>query len=240
MKLSIHPTADAANRAAADLLASWLVEPGVHNVMLAAGNTPLPLYQLIADRKLALTHLNLFALDEYVGVPRDEPRNCANLIRRTAVTPWGVPASHYFTVSSEEPSALPSVLAHERRIQAAGGLDVVILGLGQNGHLGFNEPGSAEDSDARVLELDAISIEANRLWFGGDYAPARGVTVGMKTLLAARRILLLAYGSHKTAAVDSMVQGPRTPKCPASLLQGHPSVDIFLDHASAQRLKQTT
>ena len=238
MKFSVHPTADAANRAAAGLLAGWLTTPGVRNVMLAAGNTPLPLYQLIAERHLSLGHLNIFALDEYVGVPRDEPRNCANLIRRTAVIPWGVPAEHYFTVSSEEPMALPSVLAHQRRIQAAGGLDVVILGLGQNGHLGFNEPGSAENSEARELDLDAISIEANRQWFGGDYAPARGVTVGIKTILAARRVLLLAYGQHKTAAVESMAQGPRTPKCPASLLQGHPAVEVFLDHASAQRLTQ--
>ena len=238
MKLSVHPTADAANHAAADVLAGWLTTPGVRNVMLAAGNTPLPLYRLIAERHLSLGHLNVFALDEYVGVPCGEPRNCANLIRRTAVIPWGVPAERYFTISSEEPTALPGVLVHERRIQAADGLDVVILGLGQNGHLGFNEPGSAENSEARVLELDAISVEANRQWFGGDYAPVRGVTVGMKTILAARRVLLLAYGPHKTAAVESMVQGPRTPKCPASLLQGHPAVEVFLDHASAQRLTQ--
>ena len=112
----------------------------------------------------------------------------------------------------------------------------MILGLGQNGHLGFNEPGSAENSTARVLELDAISVEANRTWFGGDYAPARGVTVGMKTILAARRILLLAYGPHKAAAAEMMIRGPRTPKCPASLLQGHPQVEIILDHAAAQRL----
>lgn len=239
MRLSIHPTADAANSAAADLLAEWLLQPGVRNVMLAAGNTPLPLYQLIAKRKLDLSHLNLFALDEYVGVPRNEPRNCANLICRTAVIPWGVPESHFFRISPEEPTALPSVLAHERRICAAGGLDVVILGLGQNGHLGFNEPGSAENSDARTLDLDAISVEANRQWFGGDYAPARGVTVGMKTLLAAKRILLLAYGPHKTAAVEGMVRGNRTPKCPASLLQGHPAVDVFLDHESARRVNAT-
>ena len=236
MNVSVHPTPDIANTAAADLLAGWLTQDSVRNVMLAAGNTPLPLYQKIAERGLPLGRLNVFALDEYVGVPRDEPRNCANLIRRTAVVPWGIPSDRYFTVSSEEPTALPSVLAHERRIVAEGGLDVVILGLGQNGHLGFNEPGSAENSTARVLELDAISVEANRTWFGGDYAPARGVTVGMKTILAARRILLLAYGPHKAAAAEMMIRGPRTPKCPASLLQGHPQVEIILDHAAAQRL----
>src|ERR1041385_592433 len=171
MNWSIHSTPDQANAAAADLLAAWLVAPATRNVMLAAGNTPLELYRRLGERGLALGQLNLFALDEYVGVPLEEPRHCANLIRRAAVEPWGVPSSQYFTVSSLDSDALASVQQHERRISAAGGIDVLVLGLGQNGHLGFNEPGSAEDSAARVLNLDAISIEANRQWFHGDYAP---------------------------------------------------------------------
>lgn len=237
MNVHRHPTPDAANAAAADLLAAWLTAPDTRNVMLAAGNTPLALYRLIAGRGLALAHLSLFALDEYVGVPADEPRNCANLIRRTAAEPWGVPAERFFTVSSVEADALASVRHHEQRIAAAGGLDVLVLGLGQNGHLGFNEPGSAEDSPARVLDLDAISVEANRQWFGGDYAPARGVTVGMKTILAARRVILLAFGPHKAAAVRAMLEGPRSPQCPASLLQGHPATEIFVDTSAAAHLR---
>ena len=239
MNVSVSKTAAEANAAAADLLATWLTTPGVRNVMLAAGNTPLELYRLIGERKLPLAHLNVFALDEYVGVPSDEPRNCANLIRRAAAEPWGVLPNHYFTVSSLEAEALASVQRHEQRIAQAGGLDVIVLGLGQNAHLGFNEPGSAEESVGRVLDLDAISIEANRKWFGGDYAPARGVTVGMKTILSARRVLLLAYGKHKTAAVNDMMNGPRGAQCPASLLQGHEGVNVFLDEAAAAKIGVT-
>jgi len=241
MNVSIHPSPDAANAAATDLLAQWLTSPGVRNVMLAAGNTPLELYRRIGELRLSLSHLNLYALDEYVGVPLSEPRNCANLIRRTAAEPWGVPANQYFTVSSLESDARSTVDAHERRIVERGGLDVIVLGLGQNGHLGFNEPGSAEDSTARVLDLDPISIEANRQWFKGAYAPAQGATVGMKTILAARRVLILAYGSHKTAAVQAMLKGPRSSHCPASFLQGHPDAHVFLDTAAAGALtKQHT
>lgn len=240
MNVSVHPTPEAANAAAAELLARWLTAPSVRNVMLAAGNTPLELYRLIAERGLSLSHLNIFALDEYVGVPIDEPRNCANLIRHTAVEPWGIPAKQFFNVSSVEADALASVQAHERRTAEAGGLDAIVLGLGQNGHLGFNEPGSAEDSVARVLDLDPISIEANRKWFNGDYAPSRGVTVGMKTILSTRRVLIMAYGPHKTAAVKAMIEGPRTPACPAALLQGHSAVHAFLDEASAAGLRQRT
>ena len=233
MKLSVHPNAGMASAAAAELLLEWLTAPPVRNVMLAAGNTPLELYRLIAARNPSRSDLHIFALDEYVGVPLNEPRNCANLIRRTAVAPWGVPMMQYFSVSSLEADALASVQDHERKITETGGLDVIVLGLGQNGHLGFNEPGSAEDSVARVLDLDAISIEANRKWFNGDFTPARGVTVGMKTILGARRVLLMAYGPHKAAAVNSMLDGPRSEQCPASFLQGHPNVTLFLDLAAA-------
>lgn len=239
MNISIHSSQDAANAAAAALLMQWLTEPGVRNVMLAGGNTPLELYRLIGAQSPRLAHHYVFALDEYVGVPPVDPRNCANLIRRAAVEPWGVPAGQYYSVSSAAGDALASVQEHERRIAGAGGLDVIVLGLGQNGHLGFNEPGSAEDSAARVLALDDISIAANRQWFGGDYAPAKGATVGMKTILAARRVLLLAYGAHKTAAAAAMIEGPRTESCPASLLQGHPAVHVIFDEPAAAGLRQT-
>ncbi|HWB04922.1 MAG TPA: glucosamine-6-phosphate deaminase [Verrucomicrobiales bacterium] len=236
MKVSIHPSPDTANIAAADLLADWLLTPDVRNVMVAAGNSPLELYGRIAERGLPLAHLEIFALDEYVGVRSGEPRNCANLLRRTVARAWGVPAEQFHGISSVEPEALASVQAHGAKIAAMGGIDVVVLGLGQNGHLGFNEPGSAPDSSERVLDLDAVSVEANRRWFAGDCAPSRGATTGLKTILAARRVLLLAFGNHKSTAVHSMIHGPRTPACPASLLQGHANVCIFLDTAAAEKL----
>jgi len=236
MKLSVHPSADIANVAAADCLAGWLTAPTTHTVMVAGGNTPMELYRRIGERGLKLSHLQVFALDEYVGVPPDETRNCANLLRRCVQQAWGIPPEQFHTVSSLEADALASVREHERKIMQAGGLDVIILGLGQNGHLGFNEPGSAADSAGRLLDLEKVSIAANRNWFGGDYAPAKGVTVGLKTILAARHVLLVAYGSHKAAAVKAMVEGPRGPHCPASLLQGHPDTRVFLDDAAAASL----
>ncbi len=233
VSVHVHPEAGAANTAAAAMLGSWLAEPGVGSVMLAAGNTPLELYRLLGERGPVWSHLHLFALDEYVGVPLDEPRTCANVIRRSAAEPWGIRPGHYHVLSSLEHDALASVRQHETRLAETGGLDVIVLGLGQNGHLGFNEPGSAEDSVGRLVDLDTLSVEANRRWFGGEYAPDRGVTVGMRTILSARRIMVLAYGSRKAAAVAAMLRGPRDTGCPASLLQGHGDVHVFLDEAAA-------
>lgn len=236
MNLSIHPTADRASAAACELLVQWLTTPDVRNVMVAGGHSPLDLYQRVAARRRALAHLTVFALDEYVGVPLEEPRNCANLLRRCVAAAWGVPAHRFFGISSLARDALASVTAQEQRIHAAGGLDVIVLGLGQNGHLGFNEPGSARDSGARVLELDPVSTAANRKWFDGRYAPARGATVGLRTILAARRVLILAFGPHKAAAVHAMTRGPVTDQCPASFLQNHPCVHAFVDEAAAADL----
>ena len=111
-----------------------------------------------------------------------------------------------------------------------------MLGLGQNGHLGFNEPGSAPDSRGRVLDLDPVSIAANKKWFSGDYAPAKGATVGLKTILEARRVLILAFGPHKAKAVRGMALEASSDRCPASFLQRHPCVYAFLDKDAAAGL----
>lgn len=236
MELHVHAHPDAANEAAADLLSTWLTAPGVRTVMVAAGNTPLDLYRRIGGRRRPLGHLEVFVLDEYVGVPPEEPRNCANLLRDAVQRPWGIAPERFHAVSPRPEEAEASIRAHELRIRDAGGLDVVVLGLGQNGHLGFNEPGSTPESPGRVLPLEPISVEANRLWFGGRYAPSAGVTTGMPLLLAARRVMLLAFGAHKTAAVRAMTRGPRSAACPASWLQDHPQTHVFLDTAAAAEL----
>lgn len=236
MKTEIHPDPKRANEAAADHLAGLLVRPATRAVMVAAGNTPIELYRAIAQRKLRLAHLHVFALDEYVGVPLDEPRNCGNLLRGAVAEAWGIPRDRFHAVSSRPEDASASVREHERLIAELGGLDVTVLGLGQNGHLGFNEPGSPPDGEGRLLDLEPVSTEANRVWFGGRYAPSQGVTVGLRTILASRTIVLLAFGAHKAAAVARMVRGPREAACPASWLQGHANARVFLDTAAAAAL----
>ena len=236
MKVSTYPDKEHANQAAAELLANWLLLPQNRNVMPAAGNTPLDVYERIAQKKLSLSHLVIFTLDEYVGVPLDEPRNCTNLLRRAVAKSWSIPDQNFFWISSKESDALASVQQHEKQIEKAGGLDIVVLGLGQNGHLGFNEPGSAENSTARIVDLQKISIEANRQWFEGRYAPAKGATIGLKAILSARKILLLAYGPHKAEAVKAMIEGKRDSAWPASFLQGRPNVHAFLDAQAASKL----
>jgi glucosamine-6-phosphate deaminase len=237
--VSIHQTADEASAAAADRLAEWLVDSTVRTVMVAGGTSPLDLYRRVAERRLDLGHLTVFALDEYVGVSPDEPRTCGNLLRAAVADAWAVPPERFHAVSPVASEALASVRRHEELVAAAGGLDVVVLGLGRNGHLGFNEPGSAADSAGRLVELEQVSVEANQEWFGGRYAPSVGVTAGLRTVLSARRALLLAFGAHKASAVAAMVEGPVSDECPASLLRPHPDAHVFLDERAAAGLSRT-
>jgi glucosamine-6-phosphate deaminase len=236
MRIQVYPDARAASRAAADELEAWLGTPGVTTLVTAAGNSPLELYRLIAARSLPVGHLHVFALDEYVGVPPEDPRTCANLLRRAVAEAWGIPADHFHALSSRPEEALPSLWQHEEWLSQMGGIDVLVLGLGRNGHLGFNEPGSAPDSPGRVVDLEPVSIEANARWFDGDHAPARGVTLGLGRLLAARRVLLVAFGQAKADAVRQAVMVPPTTDCPASWLQGHPAATFFVDDEAAAGL----
>src|SRR5688572_29495438 len=108
MKISVHPNSTEANQAATDCLERWLTKPGTRNVMVAGGNTPLTLYESMAKRRSDLSHLNVFALDEYVGVPEKDPRTCGNLLRATVAEAWGVPLEQYFVISPVKTEALES------------------------------------------------------------------------------------------------------------------------------------
>jgi glucosamine-6-phosphate deaminase len=238
MDLRVFPSSAAATGAATDWLVDRLRQRTTRNLMVAGGNTPLGLYAEVARRGVCLEQLHVFALDEYVGVPEDEPRNCANLIRRTVVEAWEIPPSQYYCLSSLHDKALESIARHEERIRSAGGLDLVVLGLGQNGHVGFNEPGSDATSPGRIVPLSPVSIEANRSWFGGDYTPNFGVTTGMQTILSAKQVLLLAFGPAKAEAARAMIEGPPAASCPASFLQRHSDVTVFLDVPAASRLNR--
>lgn len=208
---------------------------------LATGSSPLPLWSALRELDLDLSAVRGFALDEYVGLEPGHPESYRSVITREVVEPLGltpslvrVPAEGLRGAEIADAGA-----AYEAAIDAAGGVDLQVLGLGRTGHIGFNEPGSSLASLTRVKTLNAWTREDNARFFGGDVTrvPLHCVTQGLGTILRARRLVLLAWGASKAAAVAAAVEGPVTASVPASVIQLHRDVTVIVDESAATELE---
>lgn len=217
---------------AADLVAAAMKAPDGCVLGLPTGKTPVGLYRELVARRLDWRRVRTFNLDEYVGLAPAHPASFhsfmqRNLFGRCPEPPrWEMPDGCAPDLSAE-------CARYEAAVSAAGPIDLLILGLGRNGHIGFNEPGSPLDSKTRVVGLSAETRAVNREDFPpGEEVPARAITMGIGTILKARRILLLASGAEKAPALKAALTGPVTPALPASALQLHSDVTVLADAAA--------
>ncbi len=203
-------------------------------VGLATGSSPIPLYDelrmRVYDGRADLSTVHPFAIDEYGG-RRDHHCSNHSFFERYWASIPGVSTVEQFDPEAEEPSVECARLAVA--LEKAGGFDLVVLGIGINGHLGFNEPGTPREAPARVAPLAPETQERARVCWQDD-TPAHGLTFGLRELLAARRALLVANGKAKSAVVARALRGPVSPDCPASFLQQHPDLTVVLDDAAAR------
>lgn len=209
---------------------------------VATGETPTRLYADLARRsrtgEINLSDATLVSLDEYIGLSSGDPRSYAAYVRAVIAEPLGVRQGNI--VVPEGMSSDPDAAAADfgSRIAAMGGVDVQILGIGGNGHLAFNEPGSAFDSPTRVITLTDRTRGDNARFFGGRIAdvPRQAITQGLATIATARSIVLLAKGSRKATALRAALRGVPAPDVPASMLQLHSDVTVVADAAAAALL----
>ena len=210
---------------------------------LATGSTPLGIYdeliRLHRQEELSFANVFTFNLDEYYPIRRDEQQSYWHFMREHFFRHVDIPPSHIHLLDGEVP--VSEVQAHceayEQAIEQVGGIDIQILGIGRTGHIGFNEPGSSRSSRTRLIHLDKITrIDASSDFFGEEYVPRRALTMGIETILKARKIFLLAFGEHKAEIIAKAVEGPVTPNVPASFLQEHPDALILLDPSASARL----
>jgi glucosamine-6-phosphate deaminase len=205
---------------------------------LATGLTPLPVYARIADSVSAglasFTEAEVFLLDEFGGVAPDAEGRCDAMLRRGLLNHVDLLAARYHRPVPEAPDLETMCRAFDATI--AGSLDLALLGLGTNGHIGMNEPGSSPDSRTRRVDLDPETIKASARYFGSGPLPTWGVTIGLGPLLASRTVWLLATGERKAEIVRAIVEEPPTTDRPASLLRAHPDCWLFVDAAAASRL----
>jgi glucosamine-6-phosphate deaminase len=207
---------------------------------LATGSSPLPAYQELIARHRAGTGpsydaVRCFTLDEYVGLPDGHPQTYRETIFRECTDGLGIPRERVWSPDPADPRhAGPR---YEAAIEAAGGVDLQVLGIGADGHLAFNEPGSSLASATRLKTLTAQTRRDNARFFGSvDDVPRHVLTQGLGTILRARHLLLVASGSAKAAAVAAAVEGPVSASCPASVLQLHPHATVLLDPDAAGAL----
>jgi glucosamine-6-phosphate deaminase len=229
---------DAAGALVADIVVSH-VHPGAV-LGLATGSSPLPAYRELIRRhreeSLSLSECRAFLLDEYVGLPRTHPESYHSVIRREFTDAAGL---ERVDGPNGEAQDIPAEAArYEAAIAEAGGVDVQLLGIGTDGHLGFNEPGSSLASRTRVKTLTRQTRADNARFFDSiDDVPRHVITQGLGTILEAGHLVLIATGEGKADAVATAVEGPVAAFCPASILQLHPRATVVVDEAAAAKLQ---
>jgi glucosamine-6-phosphate deaminase len=211
---------------------------------LATGSSPLSIYAELGRRvcagELDCSALTAFALDEYVGLPVEHPESYHSVIHREVVLPLGLNPSLVHVPDGNAADVAGACGDFERQLREVGPVDLQILGIGANGHIGFNEPTSSFASRTRVKTLAASTIAANARFFDRpEDVPRHCLTQGLGTIMDARRIVLVAQGEAKAAAIAAIVEGPVASMWPGSILQHHRFATIIVDEAAAGRLSLT-
>ena len=221
----------------AALFAEALAEEPELVATVATGRTPMDLYARLAAMQARgeaeARGMLAFQLDDYLGVSSDDPRSLWAWMLRGFAEPLGLAPDRVRRLDGTAPDPDAECRRFGAEVAAAGGLGLAVLGLGPNGHLGFNEPPCAPDAPSRVVALAPETVRSNAAYWGGaERVPRRGITLGMAPLLAARRVLLVVSGARKHAILRRAVKGPARASVPASWLRGHPRCTVLADRAA--------
>lgn len=243
MELVVAPDGRALAELIADRMAQWIGSHVRTTLGVATGSSPLGVYRALSERVaggLDVSGVSAFALDEYVGLGAEHPQSYAATLQRTFAGPLGLRPGALHVPDAAADDLDLACREYERAIRDAGGVDIQLAGIGANGHLAFNEPGSPEDSTTRVVELAPRTRADNARFFAvpGD-VPTRAITQGVSTILRARSLVVVVTGEAKAAALADAFRGPIGPQCPASFLRRHPDVTVYADPAATALLDAT-
>lgn len=242
MEVMIQRTPEEMASAAAREVAAVLNAKPDAVLGMATGSTPLGLYRELVRMhqrgELDFAHVTTFNLDEYVGLPITHPQSYHYFMHENFFKHVNIPLQNIH-IPSGTTSNYPAFCEwYERRIQEAGGIDLQILGIGSDGHIAFNEPGSSLSSRTRLKTLARSTIDDNARFFRHrEEVPIYAITMGVGTIMEARKILLLANGKKKASAIAQAVEGPVTSMITASALQMHPDTKVYVDEEAASELK---
>jgi glucosamine-6-phosphate deaminase len=244
MEVIIQPTPASAARLAANVICRLIHRKPDAVIGLSTGNTPLGLYQELVARfrrgEVSFGQVRMFNLDEYVGLAPDHAGSYRRFMADHLFNHIDVAQENIHIPDGLAPDIPAECDAYERAIGAAGGIDLQLLGIGTDGHIGFNEPSSSLRSRTRLKTLTERTRRDNAAPFGGaDLVPRHVLTMGLGTISDARACLVLAFGLAKAAAAAKMIEGSVTASVPASVLQLHPHVQVLLDEEAASKLERS-
>jgi glucosamine-6-phosphate deaminase len=241
MEVIIVPDAAAGGELIAEAIDALIVRKPDALLGVATGSTPLPIYRALAARVRAgldVARLRVCQLDEYVGLPAGHPESYRSVLHREVLEPLGLGLERFLGPDGSSADIPAACAEYDASLAAAGGVDLQILGIGTDGHIGFNEPCSSLASRTRIKTLTPQTREDNARFFASlDEVPHHVITQGIGTILEARHLVLLATGAGKAEAVAATVEGPVAAVVPASALQLHPHATVVVDEAAAAQLK---
>ena len=239
MQIYVYPNKEKLAQAAASMIAGLVIEKPDAILGLATGDTPVPTYKEMArlnrEGVVSFAETRTFNLDEYAGIAPDHPQSYRRFMNEQLFEHIDIDLDN-----TQVPSGFADAEAaaqYDAEIESAGGVDLQVLGIGRNGHIGFNEPDSHFSRTTHVVELTENTRDANARFFDSiDEVPTHAVSMGIGTIMHAKKILMIATGENKADAVAAMVNGPITPEMPASILALHQNVVVMLDQAAAAKL----
>lgn len=225
------------SRKAANIISAQVILKPDCVLGLATGSTPIGAYKQLVEwynkGDLDFSEVTTVNLDEYKGLPRDNDQSYYYFMRENLFKHVNIPEGRSFLPDGTEPDSEKACNRYNEIIHQVGGIDLQLLGLGQNGHIGFNEPDDHFSLETHCVDLTPSTIEANKRFFEKkEDVPRQAYTMGIKTIMQAKRVLLVASGKEKAQALRDAVYGPVTPALPASILQYHKNVYIVADEAA--------
>lgn len=229
------------SRKAANIISAQVIMKPDSVLGLATGSTPIGTYKQLVEwyekGDLDFAEVKTVNLDEYKGLPADNDQSYYYFMHENLFDKVNVKPENTNLPNGMEPDAEKECARYEALIQSLGGVDLQLLGLGHNGHIGFNEPGAAFEKETHCVDLQERTIEANKRFFASaDDVPRQAYTMGIKTIMMAKKILIVVSGEDKADIVAKAFFGPVTPSVPASILQMHPDVTVVADEAALSKV----
>ena len=223
------------SRKAANIISAQVIMKPDCVLGLATGGTPVGTYEKLVERynegDLDFSEVTTVNLDEYRGLPKEHPESYWSFMHKNLFDHVNIRPEAIHLPDGTNPDAADACAKYNEIIHSVGGIDLQLLGLGPNGHIGFNEPGEAFELETHCVDLTPETIEANKRFFDGnvDLVPKQAYTMGIKTIMQARKVLMVANGAGKAEIIKKAFFGPVTPEVPASILQMHPDFTLVGD-----------